>query len=176
LPLAIVLFGGAAGVAGLYLRVGRHAGSVPAASPSAQPVVTPHVAPSDLASPPKAPAVAPHPAAPPAPVHIQIDSVPSNARLIDASDGAVLGHTPISLARPRGAGKLAFRLETEGYEARAIAVPLDADFAQTFELEKRARSGARKSAAPVRLRMAPPPEARPRAPGASKAAPEIEWE
>jgi serine/threonine protein kinase len=182
--LWLASLGAGAAIAGAYVVV-RHQ-TAPAAPPPAVVV-------------PAAPAPAPAVTAPPPPraeppvaraaaetVTIKIDSVPSGARVIDEANGTVVGSTPLAATRTRGEDDaLGWRLELEGFKPREVSVPLRGDFAQTFQLERRAgtRPRSRRSTAAAQPPSAPtpaaaapsappPPPARP----ASKKAAEIEWE
>ena len=58
-------------------------------------------------------------------------SVPAGARVLDETDGAVLGTTPLVLKRPLG-GTMKVRFEKDGYGASSRTMDLDGD--HTLEL------------------------------------------
>jgi serine/threonine-protein kinase len=78
----------------------------------------------------------PPPVAAPARIAVDIETTPGEARLLDASDGHVLGVSPWRGELPSGQGSLKIRIEKQGYKARTITVPLDHAFNGTFELDR----------------------------------------
>jgi hypothetical protein len=113
-------------------------------------------------------------------VNIKVDSVPSGARVIDVSDGTVVGTTPLSTSQARADGALAFRLELEGFKPRPISVPLSGDFTQVFELEAVPVPRPRSRHAAAARAVSPPAPVVPASPAPTRQAPkkaaEIEWE
>jgi serine/threonine-protein kinase len=84
-----------------------------------------------------APAVKP-PVAPPAKtkVTVRLATDPQGARVLDAAGGLVLGTTPFTMTRPKGAA-MKVRLEKDGYVSSTRDVPLDEDQALEFALEQK---------------------------------------
>jgi serine/threonine protein kinase len=84
-------------------------------------------------------APAPKPAAPVAPktVTVRLATDPQGAQIFDATGGAALGTTPLSLTRPRGV-VLKVRLEKDGYVSAVRDVPLDEDQGLEFALDRKA--------------------------------------
>jgi serine/threonine protein kinase len=111
-----------------------------------KPAPTPAVAATNPVVVPPAPAVAPKPVAPvavkptapaaKARVTVRLASDPQGAKVFDAQ-GVVLGTTPLSLTRPRGA-VLKVRLEKDGYVSVTRDVPLDEDQGLEFALDRKA--------------------------------------
>jgi serine/threonine-protein kinase len=89
------------------------------------------------------PAPAPKPVPTPAPVAkppvkasvtVRLATDPQGAKVLDAAGGLVLGTTPFTMSRPKGA-PLKVRLEKDGYISATRDVPLDEDQALEFALE-----------------------------------------
>jgi serine/threonine protein kinase len=168
-PTALAIAGAAAGAAVVYVRAGQPAAPASTANTAAPAVSAPAVTAPAVTAPPPVAAVPPAVASP-ATVTVRIDSLPRGARVIDESDGAVIGRTPFTASRARADGTLGLRLELDGFKPRAVSVPLGGSFDRTIELDKRPR-------ATTQHHPSPPPAATPPAqplPGQKKA-PEIEW-
>jgi serine/threonine-protein kinase len=112
----------------LFLTSGSKDQSHAAAPPPKPPVAAPAPKPA------LAPAAKP-PVAPPAKtkVTVRLASDPQGAKVLDATGGLVLGTTPLSLTRPKGAS-MKVRLEKDGYISATREVPLDEDQSLEFAL------------------------------------------
>jgi serine/threonine-protein kinase len=95
------------------------------------PKPAPVAAPAPKAAP--APAAKP-PVAPPAKVTVRLATDPQGAKVLDAAGGLVLGTTPFSFTRSKGAS-IKVRLEKDGYISATREVPLDEDQSLEFALE-----------------------------------------
>jgi tRNA A-37 threonylcarbamoyl transferase component Bud32 len=119
-------------------------------------------------SPVTAPPVAaplPPPSPPPAPtVTAAISSEPAGARVVRERDGAVIGTTPFRERWPSGGGVQKLRLELDGYQPEAVAVPLDRGVELSFALRKLPEPTAPRTK-PGRHHAAPPKAAAPKPAG-----------
>ena len=148
--LAILLVGGGAAFFGRSLT---RAPARPATDPIAiKPAVALHTAPLEPAgrvtpSAPEAPARPKAPAGPGAPgvlppaasrITVDIASSPAEARVIDTTDGRVLGLTPLhqSWERQHASAPLSLRIEKNGYLSRSLTVPRHQDYRTSVRLER----------------------------------------
>jgi serine/threonine-protein kinase len=138
LAVAAMLVLGVGGVLGFRaFGPGETETKATAAAPAPSAPVPP--APKVPAEPPKAEPAAPPVAPPPAePARISVDiaTTPSRVRIVDASDGHLVGVSPFHDLMPSREGTLELRLEKKGYESRKISIPLDEKFSGTFELKR----------------------------------------
>ena len=109
-----------------------------------KPVEVPHAA----ASPPGAPAAkraskTPSADSPPAPadrIIVDLKSSPSEARVVDAANGHLIGVTPLHHRLARQAAPLEVRVEKSGYLPKALTIPQDQDFHGSIHLERAAEN------------------------------------
>jgi hypothetical protein len=98
---------------------------------------------------PPAPALSPRPADPPsaaqrgpaaapAPARITIDlrTSPTEARVVDADDGTLIGVTPLHEVRDRGEDALQVRIEKPGFVPRTVHISQRQDYRGTIRLER----------------------------------------
>jgi serine/threonine-protein kinase len=75
-------------------------------------------------------------------VTVRLASEPAGASVFDAEGGSLLGTTPLSVTRARGAA-IKVRLEKDGYASATREVPLDEDQSLEFALEHKAAPKAK---------------------------------
>ena len=82
--------------------------------------------------------ITPATAAPPAATRITVDlkSAPPEARVIDASDGHLLGVTPLHQVRDRSDGSFQVRVEKPGFVSRTVTIPQRQDYRGTIRLDR----------------------------------------
>jgi serine/threonine-protein kinase len=85
--------------------------------------------------------VPPTPPAPPttpveATITLDIKTTPSEARVLDAADGRVIGTTPLEQPLARQEGDLTLRIEKDGYLSQTVVVPRSRDFHGAFKLDR----------------------------------------
>src|SRR6185295_6824785 len=93
-------------------------------------------APAQRPAPAKVPPAAT--AAPAAATHITVDlkSAPPEARVIDPSDGHLIGVTPLHQVRDRGEGSFQVRVEKPGFVSRTVTIPQRQDYRGTIRLDR----------------------------------------
>jgi len=96
----------------------------------------PATAPAQRPAPAKVPPAAT--AAPAAATHITVDlkSAPPEARVIDPSDGHLIGVTPLHQVRDRGEGSFQVRVEKPGFVSRTVTIPQRQDYRGTIRLDR----------------------------------------
>jgi len=87
------------------------------------------------------PVPSPTPAAPPPPapigrIRIVIDSTPQDAEVFRASDGVLVGKTPLTDSHVQGAGKAVYLVKYPGYDSAEVSFDLDKDTRTLVELQR----------------------------------------
>ena len=110
---------------------------------SQPPLATPTAAGTIPAQPsapvPGTPPAVPDPAPAPTPrmVQVVLGSRPSEARVVRASDGTVLGSTPFSGSFPAGGAPIEVRIEKPGFQSASRVLRLERDHQETVPLSPR---------------------------------------
>ena len=123
-----------------------------AAAPS-QPTTAPAATPKQARSPsPAAAAASPSPAPPSASrVSIDIRTAPTEARVLDAADGHLIGVTPLRQTLERRDSPLAIRIEKAGYLPKSLTIPRLEDYrGPTIKLERAGEHEREREARPPR--------------------------
>jgi serine/threonine-protein kinase len=136
LPVAIAAVAVVAGGAFLALRSSTPPEPAPVAAPppaAAVPAPAPRAAPPG----PKPEVAEPAPvAAAEATVVVDIKTTPSEARVVEAAGGGLVGTTPLRQSMPRKSGDLELRIEKEGFLPKTVVVPQSRDFHGSFKLDR----------------------------------------
>jgi serine/threonine-protein kinase len=82
-----------------------------------------------------APQSAAAPIAPPATVHMLIQSSPAGANVLNEKDGTMLGMTPLQKSYPQAKGTMGITLRMAGYKDKSITVALDENSSISVDLE-----------------------------------------
>ncbi len=149
LPLVL---GGALALAAA-IGLGVTLALVPSGDEPAAPEPRAGTEPAPAAAPATAPIAEPPPPAPAATVSVDLDSTPSGARV--RIGGEERGHTPITLALPRGEEQLELTFDLEGYDPITESITPDVDQRVRVLLVRapaapRARRPARPAPAPTK--------------------------
>jgi eukaryotic-like serine/threonine-protein kinase len=105
----------------------------------------------EAGQPASVPATVPHGIPPATTVEIQIQSGPTDARVLRERDGEEVGTTPLKLTLPRGTGSEVWIVEKRGFVSQRILVPLDRGLVEKVQLMKQ-RPATRGPARPAPAR------------------------